>query len=537
MAARGWAGSTVVAMGIAAGAGAAQLGVGYGLGIVAWLPAQDQAGKVIWQASLAWVVWIAATSTVIGAAVAHWLSARADPGEPAGFLRVMMRLTLALAAAVGALVIVPLVAVPARAAESPQNFAPEWTAAGYAGVGVIVGLAVAVAALSVRAIAANVIMSVAYLWVLALFAVADGLRDGVRPLLVQLAIWKFTAGPTVRDFYVPGVLMMLAAAIIIGIAASWRAGRRGDSRIGVAISGAIGPLLVAAAYLLAAPQFAGNRDVDVSQWSAHLFAPYAVIAGLAGSVLVAAIGPTETPEERGARLARAAERRTTRDAERAAAREAKEVAARGAKEAKEVTARQAKEAKEVTARQAKEAKQQARAAGAASAGAKPVAAAKAGDDMLDWPGALSPERHPPDADTPTAAKPTGTSPTKQTGATAAGEGPSATPGTKPPATTPTSKAARPVPAHPDANLADDAYAPARAYRPRADSADPDATAYASDTGDAAAADTSPAKPGSTEAPPTGRAGGPAPLWPNRAGGRGTEGEENPPSGKGGRPRR
>ena len=36
------------------------------------------------------------------------------------------------AAAIGALIIVPLVAVPARAAETPDNVAPELTAGGYA---------------------------------------------------------------------------------------------------------------------------------------------------------------------------------------------------------------------------------------------------------------------------------------------------------------------------------------------------------------------------------------------------------------------
>src|SRR5688572_11081951 len=125
MAARSWAGSSITAVAVAAGAGAAQLGVGYGLGIVTWLPADAADARVPWLASLAWVVWIAASSTGLGAVIAHTLAGR---GESEGPVLVAWRATLVLAAAIGALIVVPLVAVPARAAETPQNFAPEWTA-------------------------------------------------------------------------------------------------------------------------------------------------------------------------------------------------------------------------------------------------------------------------------------------------------------------------------------------------------------------------------------------------------------------------
>ena len=52
-----------------------------------------------------------------------------------------------------------------------DNFAPQVTAAGYAVVGVVVGLLIAVAALNARAVAANVMASTAYLWALAIVAV------------------------------------------------------------------------------------------------------------------------------------------------------------------------------------------------------------------------------------------------------------------------------------------------------------------------------------------------------------------------------
>jgi L-cysteine desulfidase len=68
MAARSWITSIGTALGVAAGAGAAQLGIGYGLNIVTWAPATDEeTARTLWLASLAWVAWLAANSTVIGA--------------------------------------------------------------------------------------------------------------------------------------------------------------------------------------------------------------------------------------------------------------------------------------------------------------------------------------------------------------------------------------------------------------------------------------------------------------------------------------
>src|SRR5882757_4836432 len=74
MATRGWGGSIAIAIGVAAGAAAAQLGVAYGLGTMAWTSATDAAGERDWLASLAWTTWIAAASTVLGAVVADRLS-------------------------------------------------------------------------------------------------------------------------------------------------------------------------------------------------------------------------------------------------------------------------------------------------------------------------------------------------------------------------------------------------------------------------------------------------------------------------------
>lgn len=303
MAARSWATSISTAIGVAAGAGAAQLGLGYGLGIVSWQPTGDSA--TVWVSSLAWVAWLAASSTVIGAICADRLASAAPvPADPDSLggqaLTAAWRVVIALAAAVGSLIIVPLVAIPARTPR-PDNAAPYFTAGGYAIAGLIVGLLVAVGALAARAIAANIIASSAWLWTLAVVAVADVVRaDGNTATAAQLGTWQFTEATWVRGMVnLPGALLMLAIALVIGALAAWPAGRRGDNRVGVAVSGAAGPLLVAIAYFLAAPAL-GEHDQHLS---AFVIAPYAVLAGLAGSVIVSAIGP------RGSRARARAERR------------------------------------------------------------------------------------------------------------------------------------------------------------------------------------------------------------------------------------
>lgn len=313
MAARSWATSILTAIGVAAGAAAAQLGIGYGLAIIAWQTpagATPSAATTIWVNSLAWVTWLAATATVLGALFADRVSSvdtpvtYSDEGAGAQLIRIAWRIVISLAAAVGALLTVPLVALPARTPR-PDNVTPYFTAGGYAVAGVIIGLLVAIGALTARAFAANVIASAACVFVLAVLAVVGAVHGhAALPGSAQLAVWKFTDAVWVRGMVnLPGALLMLAISLVIGGLAAWPAGRRGDNRVGVAISGAGGPILVAGAYFLAAPVL----DQHDQHLSAFVMAPYAVLAGLAGSVLVAAIGP------KGHRTKVRAERRASTD--------------------------------------------------------------------------------------------------------------------------------------------------------------------------------------------------------------------------------
>jgi hypothetical protein len=295
MAARGWPTSILTAIGVAAGAGAAQLGLGYGLGIITWTSARDAAGETAWLTSLTWVLWLAAVSTVVGALCADRLGApdaggstvdAPTPNRVATLVEIAWRVVIALSAAIGALVTVPLVAIPARAAHRADTFVPQITAGAYSVVGVIVGLVVAIAALSARAVAANVVGSACWLWALAVASVAETVQSTAGTGTARLAFWQFTSAVPWRGLYVPGAMLMLVAALGIGALAAWPGGLRGDGRVGVAISGAVGPMLVAAAYVLAGPRLSGTAT---EQQTAYVIAPWALLAGLAGSVVVAAL--------------------------------------------------------------------------------------------------------------------------------------------------------------------------------------------------------------------------------------------------------
>jgi hypothetical protein len=310
---RTWITAVGTAIGVSAGAGAAQLGIAYGLGVITWAPAAPTDAPSAWYASLAWVTWLAANSTIIGAlaggligrsaasadspdsaarsgSAAHSASA-ADSASGARPVRqslaVGWQVVLSLAAAIGALITVPLAALPARVAQQVDNAAPQFTAGGYAVAGVIIGLLVAIGALAGRAAAANVITLTALIWTIAVAAVIDGLRHGVAQPTALLGMWPLTDSAWLRGMVnVSGALAMLAIAFAVGALTAIPASRRGDNRVGVALSGAAGPVLVAAAYFLTTP---GAADRNL-QLSACLIAPYAVLAGIGGSVLVSSIG-------------------------------------------------------------------------------------------------------------------------------------------------------------------------------------------------------------------------------------------------------
>ncbi|WP_229076752.1 Hansenula MRAKII killer toxin-resistant protein 1 [Actinoplanes sp. DH11] len=282
MAEKGWTSQAATAAGIAAGTGAAQLGLGYGLGVIAW-PVTPAEAESIWLGSLGWATWITASATVLGAVIAG----RLRPDRP-GRWRVLWRFALAMAAALGALVSVALVALPARAAVRVDTLSPQVVAGGYALAGLLAGLVVAFWAVSSGPVAANLIGTAAWLWALAIAGVAAELLSG-RDFATYLTSWQFAESVSPLRYggiYWPSALLTLVAAFVIGLCASWAAARRGETGLGTAVSGAVGPLLVAFSFLILAPRLTGATG---PLQSAYLIAPYAVLAGLAGSAVTVAI--------------------------------------------------------------------------------------------------------------------------------------------------------------------------------------------------------------------------------------------------------
>ncbi|MGE5156457.1 MAG: hypothetical protein ACM3JP_03055, partial [Betaproteobacteria bacterium] len=264
-----------------AAAAASQVGLGYGLGVIAWSPLPGKPTATdsgAWPSNLAWTALIAATSVVIGAVAADRLGHTVHIGRTSRALR---RVVVCLAAAVGGAALIPLVVVPAQYAQVDATFAPHILVGVYAAVGLVAGLIVALPATAVRAIAANVFATVGWLWALAIIVLINRSVAAQRPGYVPLGVWKFTEnGPTYGRYYLPGALIMLGSALLIGGLAAFPSAGRGARRLGIVISGAIGPLLIAGAYRLADPD---PTKTPFEELSAFYLSPYVAVAGLVGA--------------------------------------------------------------------------------------------------------------------------------------------------------------------------------------------------------------------------------------------------------------
>jgi hypothetical protein len=283
MADKGWTARVATAAGAAAGTGAAQLGLGYGLGVVVW-PVAGNPDRSAWLGSLGWATWITASATVFGAVIASRLG-----GPPPTRSRGPWRFALAASAGVGALVAVALIALPARSPVRLDSYPPQTIAAGYALLGVVFGVLVAYWAVLSRPVAANLMATAAWLWGLAITAIVVELSLH-RDSATYLTSWQFadaTSGGRYGTIYWPSAILTLGAAFLVGMLTAVPAARRGDLGVGAATSGAVGPLLVAASFLVLAPRLTGALGPIES---AYLIAPYAVLAGLAGSALAVASG-------------------------------------------------------------------------------------------------------------------------------------------------------------------------------------------------------------------------------------------------------
>ncbi|MFV2008858.1 MULTISPECIES: hypothetical protein [unclassified Micromonospora] len=284
MALRTWLRAITTAFGVAAFAGAIQLGAAYGFQLVRLR--RDFVGPTadFWPTQLSWLAWFAIVAAVVGAGVAQRVAEQrpAWPRRVSAVRTAVRRVVLALVAAIGAaLAVVGLSVLPAQASTGVDD--PVTVTALIGGIGAVVGLPAALAALTHPAMRWNVLVFSGALWLLAVGSVAPDLWAGdpvaeIRPGVLE---------PVVLDVGDSGwqvFVLLPALALVLGAAVSGLARWRAAPTVATAVSGMAGPAVLDAAYLAAGAGRAGPYQ-DAPYWAALL----AVAAGVVGSITVAAV--------------------------------------------------------------------------------------------------------------------------------------------------------------------------------------------------------------------------------------------------------
>ncbi|MET8151605.1 hypothetical protein ACIBSW_28020 [Actinoplanes sp. NPDC049668] len=294
MAFRTWAKLLAATLGVAALAGASQLGVAYGLGIVRLTRVLDVTTRDQWTAQLAWIAWFAMVAAAAGALAGAVLLRRWYPDRVR--LGVGTELALSFAAALGAGVVVPLTMQPARTAQV-AGVNEVVVIAICAGLGALVGIFAAWAALAQAVARWSIVVTSIAVWVLAVISVAPSLSPSDPLPAVRLGV--FDAG------FLPSAVTqrtalatMPALAFLIGLALGWVARRRELPILTIALAGLAGPALLTLAYLIAGPGAGDDRYQVVPYWAAMTAAG----AGVLGSVLAAVVrrGPGPDDDDAGA---------------------------------------------------------------------------------------------------------------------------------------------------------------------------------------------------------------------------------------------
>src|SRR6266542_1871431 len=281
MAARAW--SRILLWALAGGflAGAGQLGVAYGLGILRWDRQYMAGNDNVWNAQLTWAGWIAASAVIFGG----WAGVWAARHHLRRNLAIGGRILSALAGAVGAAVVVPLAFLRARLPEPAVVAHPGRQAALAAALGLAVGVLVAVVVLSLGPVAGNVVATAAWVWLAAFVSLGRG-SDAPRLAVLDVGSLMVT-------------MLFITAVVAAAIAAVAR--WAGANRSAAGASGAGGPALVAAAYLIGGT---GISEDHSDQLAPFMSALVAVAVGVAVSVAVAVVRkPARRPPQEPGRRA------------------------------------------------------------------------------------------------------------------------------------------------------------------------------------------------------------------------------------------
>ncbi|MCP3784187.1 hypothetical protein NLX85_12500 [Micromonospora sp. A3M-1-15] len=273
MAFRTWGKLLLTALGVSVLAGAGQLGIAYGFGVVRLDGAFVDGSVNRWPAQLAWVGWFAAVATIAGAVLTARLARR--DASPAGTAEL---LSIAGVSALGATVVAPLCMQPARAAELGGTVDPVWAVGICAILGAVVGAGAAIAVLLKPPFGWSVALTAAAVWLVALISVAPSVAStGTLPTARLGVLEPSWLDPAAAQRL--AMLVLPTLALLAGAAVGALARRAGHLPLVGGAAGAAGPVLLAFAYLTAGPGTAADRY----QLAPYYGALIAVAAGALGS--------------------------------------------------------------------------------------------------------------------------------------------------------------------------------------------------------------------------------------------------------------
>ncbi|MFC4018232.1 hypothetical protein ACFOW4_09745 [Micromonospora sp. GCM10011542] len=276
MAFRTWGRLLLTALGVSVLAGAGQLGVAYGFGIIRLTGAFTGTTVNQWPAQLVWVGWFAANAAVAGAVLTGRLARRDGLAATVG-----RQLAIGGAAALGATAVAPLCMQPARAAEL-ISVDPVWAVGICAILGAVLGAGAAIAVLLRPELGWNVAAVAGALWLLALLSVLPSLGTTGPLRTVRLGVLE----PSWLDAAAAqrlALLLLPTVALLAGAATAGLARRRGEVPLVSGATGVAGPVLVAFAYLTAGP----GGPVDRYQTTPYYAALLAIAAGALGATAAA----------------------------------------------------------------------------------------------------------------------------------------------------------------------------------------------------------------------------------------------------------
>ncbi|MGC4744187.1 hypothetical protein ACLQ28_00775 [Micromonospora sp. DT201] len=276
MAFRTWGRLLLTALGVSVLAGAGQLGVAYGFGIVRLTGTFTGTTVNQWPAQLVWVGWFAANAAVVGAVLTGRLARRDAPAASTG-----RHLAIGGAAALGATVIAPLCMQPARAAEL-ISVDPVWAVGICAVLGAVIGAGAAIAVLLRPELGWNMAIVAGAVWLLALISVLPSLGAAGPLPTVRLGVlepsWLNDAAAQRL-----ALLLLPTVALLTGAATAGLARWRGQAPLVSGATGVAGPALVAFAYLTAGP----GDAVDRYQVTPYYGSLIAILAGALGAAAAA----------------------------------------------------------------------------------------------------------------------------------------------------------------------------------------------------------------------------------------------------------